>query len=555
MRSRSRHTRWTLSALVCLVSCRVSHELDAIATEPSSAGSASPNSPAMEVQPTRDPLAETEVARCVRYRRQRAFEVAPGRRSPNGRHENALAVPTQDTGVIEAQLVVGAPGLAQGPILGAVTAESIKVWVRSDVAAAWSVRAWPKEEGEDATEALEVKGPPLTAASDFTGSLSISGLRPRTEYAYTVTLGAPSSDRTGEPTARGEFHTLAPDGEPTRTRLVVGADINGSGPQRIFSQIGDLKPEFMLFLGDQVYADTAEPTRDGYAAFYRHNWNIKHLRPMLQNVPAFMIWDDHEIEDNFSPGKSERYAPARAAYELYVQEHNPAPYRSDVLYYTLRSGDVAFFVLDERRYRSSDELPDEQSKTMLGARQKDDLVDWLTCESAKLKVIVSPVIWSDWAMTGDDAWSAFATEREELLGYIANADVGKVLFLSGDQHWSAVFRFLRDGYTFYEFLPTPLSKTRAVAPTAETDEILARDDDNFVFGVVDIDTTREPSAIALTLCASDKPCRPGEEPGPGTSFDVEGDSENVPFTIHLTGSDLGKPDHASGPGESVLPPG
>jgi hypothetical protein len=32
----------------------------------------------------------------------------------------------------------------------------------------------------------------------------------------------------------------------------------------------------------------------------------------------------------------------------------------------------------------------------------------------------------------------------------------------------------------------------------------------------------------------------GEESSPGTGLDVEGESENVPFTIHLTGRDLGK---------------
>jgi alkaline phosphatase D len=321
---------------------------------------------------------------------------------------------------------------------------------------------------------------------------------------------------------------------------VIGADITGAGPQPIFRQIGDANPDFVLLIGDQVYADEAEPTRDGYAEYYRHNWNIKYLRPMLQNVPAFMIWDDHEIEDNYWQGKSERYFPARDAYELYVHEHNPAPYRSDVLYYTLRSGDVALFVLDVRSYRSSNKLPDDEHKSMLGARQKQDLVDWLACEPAKLKLIVSPVIWSDWSMTRDDAWTAFSTEREELLAFVANASIGPVLFLSGDQHWSAVFRFVRDDYAFYEFLPTPLSKTRGAAPTTSTDEILARDDDNFVFGVVDIDTTVEPFSVALTLCAADKPCRPGEEPNPGTGLDVEGESENVPFTVHLTGRDLGK---------------
>jgi phosphodiesterase/alkaline phosphatase D-like protein len=542
MRSHLRHARWTLTALVCAGSCQVSHDFDAGTAQPSAAGATRENAQASDSP--RNAMLELEAARCLRYRRQQAHEVAPGPRSPNGRDATPQpsilnhAPPPPQTA--DAQLVVNTPHLTQGPLLGAVAADGVKVWIRADSPAAWDVQVWPSGESELSASALRLQGPPLTAASDFTATAQIVGLRPRSSYEYAVSLRVPAAASDEAPAARGTFHTLAPDGEPTRTRLVVGADITGSGPQPIFRQIADVNPDFVLLIGDQVYADAAEPTRDGYAYFYRRNWNIKYLRPMLQNVPAFMIWDDHEIEDNYWQGKSDRYAPAREAYELYVQAHNPAPYRSDVLYYTMRSGDVAFFVLDVRSNRSSNRLPDDEHKSMLGAQQKWDLVDWLTCETAKLKVIVSPVIWNDWATTGEDAWLAYTTEREELLGYIAAEGIGNVLLLSGDQHWSAVFRFLRDDYAFYEFLPTPLSKTRGTAPGVVTDEILARDDDNFAYGVVDIDTTREPTSIALTLCALDKPCRPGEERSPGTGVDLEGERENVPFTIHLTGRDLGR---------------
>lgn len=539
MRSPLRHTRWTLAALIFATSCKVHHSLESAASEPEPPAANAQSIPALASEiPPPSPATEPEAARCARYHRQQAFTVPPGPRSANGANAQPLSAPSG----VSPEIAPATPRIAQGPVLGAIAADGVKVWLRTETPANWHVKVWLKSEAETSNPAFEVAGPPLTAAGDFAASVRVSGLAPRTAYAYAVSLRTPGADHDEPIAARGEFHTLAPDGEPTRTRVVIGADITGSGPQPIFKQIGDVQPDFMLFIGDQVYADAAEPTPEGYATFYRHNWNIKYLRPLLQNVPAFMIWDDHEIQDNFWLGKSDRYAPARAAYEVYVHAHNPAAYRNDALYYTMRSGDVAFFVLDVRSYRSSNKLPDDEHKTMLGAQQKRDLVDWLTCEPARLKVVVSPVIWNDWAMTRDDAWQAFTTEREELLAYVANQHIGKVLFVSGDQHWSAIFRFVRDDYAFYEFLPTPLSKTRAVAPTTATDEILARDDDNFVFGVVDIDTTVDPAAIALTLCALDKPCRPGEEPAPGTGLDVEGDSENVPFTVHLTSRDLGRPD-------------
>jgi hypothetical protein len=91
----------------------------------------------------------------------------------------------------------------------------------------------------------------------------------------------------------------------------------------------------------------------------------------------------------------------------------------------------------------------------------------------------------------------------------------------------------------YEFLPTPLSKTRATAPTYPASDILARDDDNFVFGVVDFDTSKAPATVAFTLCAGGKPCRPGAEPVPKTGLNVRDAEENVPFTLKFSTADFG----------------
>lgn len=485
--------------------------------------------PASDATPTDSATAPAETpplaAVCSGYQLQRN---ARARQSVQDDSEPVLIVPGSTQ-----------PALSAGPILGAISESSVKVWLRSDREAAFRVRVWPQDGG---SALPDVEGPPLVAANDFTASVQIRGLSPARHYAYAVLLSAAGSGDDGSgAAASGEFHTLPADHEPAHTRVVVGADITGSGPQPIFQQIRAVDPDFLLLVGDQMYADEVEATREAYAGLYRRNWNILHLRELLRHVPAFMIWDDHEIQDNYWLGKGNRYEPARAAYDLYVQGHNPAPFRAGGLYYTLRSGDVAFFVLDVRSHRSPNTDFDDAQKSMLGAAQKRDLLAWLRCEPAALKVIVSPVIWSDWAMTGLDAWIGFRTEREELLGYIARESVGDVLMLSGDQHWSAVFHYQRAGYRFYEFLPTPLSKGRGVAPATETPEILARDDDNFVYGVVDIDTTVQPYTVDLTLCALDKPCRPGAEPEPKTGLDPDGAHENVPFTVHLSARDIGLP--------------
>src|ERR1700755_1398727 len=128
----------------------------------------------------------------------------------------------------------------------------------------------------------------------------------------------------------------------------------------------------------------------------------------------------------------------------------------------------------------------------------------------------------------------YPSEREEIFDFIEREKMNNVVILSGDQHWSAVFSHDRPHFRLYEFLPTPLSKERALAPTGPADDILPRDDDNFVFGVVDFDTTQSPAQIAFTLCALGKPCKPGQEAAPKTGLNVRGADENVPFTFRFT---------------------
>jgi alkaline phosphatase D len=443
-------------------------------------------------------------------------------------------LPDADLQIMQAGAVPPQPSL--GPILGGIGSSSVRVWLRAEASADWAVVVWPEDLPD---QVRRIPGTRLQTNTDNIGVITVTGLRPSTRYAYRIELGHPDQALHPVSNASNTFHTLADAGESGHLRVVVGSDIGSNPEQPIFDQIGALQPDLLLLLGDQIYADQVSPDVAGYAQKYVATWQIANLANLLRNVPSFMMWDDHEIIDNYFDGKSDRFPPALLAYELFVEGRNPTPVRAGAHHYSFDAGDVAFFVLDERSHRSSEMNPDGPDKTMLGPDQKEDLFEWLLCSTAKVKIIASPVTFSDWATTGEDDWMAYATEREEILSFIEHHRVDNVLLLSGDQHWSAVFRQQRRHYTLYEFMPTPLSKSHRAAPTEPAADILARDDDQFVFGVVDIDTTVEPARVDLTLCADQKPCTPGREPEPSTGLDVNGEPDNVPFTIHLTTDDFG----------------
>lgn len=432
-----------------------------------------------------------------------------------------------------AEATEGPAALSAGPILGDMTASSVSVWIRADRATKWRVSVWPEKQ---AKKKRVIEGPEPTKEHDYTASVVVGELEPSTSYNYAVEIG---EGKAAVKLPEKTFHTFAEAGKPTKLRLVFGSDIGAEPNQPIFAQMAEAKPDLLLLIGDQMYSDQLKPTFAAYANKYERNWNIAQLKDLMQSVPAFMIWDDHDIKDNYYAGSSaKRYDAARLAYELYVQRHNPTPVQAGELHYQFVAGDVAFFVLDTRSHRSNPKLEDGPDKTMLGEAQKQDLARFLKCGASKVKVVVSSVMFSMYA-TGNDSWNAYDAERDQLIAFLEQEAVDNLVLLSGDQRFTAVIHHVHDKARFYELQATPISKAMGHAPTKNTKDIVARDDDNNVFGVLDIDTTAEPAAFAFTACAKDKACNPGAEHAPSTGLDVEGDQENVPFTVKFTADDLG----------------
>ena len=89
---------------------------------------------------------------------------------------------------------------------------------------------------------------------------------------------------------------------------------------------------------------------------------------------------DIQIINNFQGLANDSTPPfpnASAAFKLYNGDANYQPVKKDRNYYDFRYGDVAFFVMDTRRYRSDPTHDDLTTRTMLGNEQLTALHDWL----------------------------------------------------------------------------------------------------------------------------------------------------------------------------------
>lgn len=206
------------------------------------------------------------------------------------------------------------------------------------------------------------------------------------------------------------------------------------------------KAEFMLFLGDFIYADVPVyigDNKEAYRRLYRRNYNSDSFRKIYERLPIFHAYDDHEFINNFGASGNDStppYTNASSAFKLYNSNANFDPVKPGEHYYEFRYGDAAFFVLDTRRYRTETGTP---NRTMLGEAQLASLHEWLSRANttSTFKFVVTSVpftsLWTHDAQS--DSWAGFPDEKQVLLK--AFHSVPNMVLLSGDRHEFAAIEF------------------------------------------------------------------------------------------------------------------
>jgi alkaline phosphatase D len=136
-----------------------------------------------------------------------------------------------------------------------------------------------------------------------------------------------------------------------------------------------------------------------------------------------------------------------------------------------RGADAEFFLLDTRQYRDRNADQDGPAKTMLGAAQRDWLIEGLIRSTATWKFIVTSVPLSNpkagpAQMPGNDSWAragdgtGFQTELRAIVNTILKNRVRNVVWLAGDVHYTQVNAYDPNGDgtpDFHEFIAGPLS--------------------------------------------------------------------------------------------------
>lgn len=316
--------------------------------------------------------------------------------------------------------------------------------------------------------------------------VEVTGLRPAREYWYRFMTEAGTSTvgRTRTTPARGA--------DVDRLKIAFAScQKYEAGFYAAYRHMVEDNPDLILFLGDYIYEKSPNP-KDAVRlhknlepfdiAGFRVRYATYKTDPLLQAAhaaaPWMVIWDDHEVENDYGADKGELlnldYSEGAkgflrrraAAYQAYY-EHMPLRRRSRpvgpdmLLYRTLDWGRLAQFqFLDDRQYRSDrpclgpgqmgkealDSCAERLSleRTMLGMKQERWLMNALGQSRAQWNILAQQTLFAPLkledpktkgpAMWNTDGWDGAPAGRDRIVARWQEAHIANPIVLGGDIH-------------------------------------------------------------------------------------------------------------------------
>ena len=318
---------------------------------------------------------------------------------------------------------------------------------------------------------------------DYIIKTKVTGLKPGTRYFYRLQYGANTRI-----TQRGRtctFRTLdGPELSSPVSFVVVtgmnhaffhhGTDGQGrrmyTGPDKhlgypALATILEMKPDFFVGTGDNVYYDHPMATRARTQAELRRKWHEQFVQPrfieLFSQMPTYWEKDDHDHRFN----DCDPQTPVWGSHETDEDRANPEFARmpsSELGIRTFReqvpvvdpgaeqpvtwrthrvSRDLQIWLVEGRDYRSPNRMPDGPQKTLWGKPQLAWLQRTLLASNATFKILISPtpLIGPDGAGKRDSHVNigGFQNERDEFFAWLTGHGFLEQHFylICGDRHW------------------------------------------------------------------------------------------------------------------------
>jgi alkaline phosphatase D len=422
------------------------------------------------------------------------------------------------------------PGIPYGTASGEVTGTRAIVWSRSDRPARMRVE-WSTTESYQNLRRAAAPTAVAREATGFTARVDLTGLPPGQKIFYRVFFEDLADSRSVSLPASGSFWSA-----PDRARDVMfawSADAVGQGwginhdwgGLRMFETIRRTQPDFFIHCGDTIYADAPVPaelvlpdgtiwknvvtpakskvaeTLDEFRGNYLYNLLDDNVRRFNSEIPQLVLWDDHEVKNNWFPTMSlhpdSRYTVkdpavlsgnARRAFLEHVPIRLAGSEWPPIFRSCPRGPLLEVIALDLRSYRgpnSANRQPTADAAAALaGAAQIEWLKNALAASKATWKVIASdlpiglvvqdPGIGFDAFANGDGPPLGRELEVADLLGFIAQRRIQNVVWVTADVHYAAAHHYdpararFKNFRPFWEFVAGPLHAATG-APAALDD--------------------------------------------------------------------------------------
>lgn len=314
--------------------------------------------------------------------------------------------------------------------------------------------------------------------------VDVQGLSPGRSYFYRFRAGGRIS-----PVGRTRTAPALEDHVERLRMAVASCQHYEAGFFAVHREIAASDVDLVLFLGDYIY-ETEQPSfiavrqhphefPDKVAQYTLSDYRVHHasykldadLRASHAAHPWLMVWDDHEVVNDYAgreslePRDQQVFVQLRAmAYQAYFEHLPVSPSRAPIgasmrMQERYQWGSLAdIWTIDGRQFRDGHvcfgihgllhgqalwrcAAAERPERSMLGAEQEDWLAEGLAGSERIWKLIAQPTQIAPGGISTPlgpvvyaDGWDAFPAARERLMAAIAQPRVPDVICLGGDVH-------------------------------------------------------------------------------------------------------------------------
>ncbi|MBL0310542.1 MAG: alkaline phosphatase family protein [Bacteroidetes bacterium] len=349
------------------------------------------------------------------------------------------------------------PRLLAGPVVGAVTKTSAKIWIAY------------QGEGKNALilgDTAEKRIYYPTKAEYITNSegvvaltMTFTGLQPDHHYNILISIdgwGAHAKYvfKTPADSIGKDFNFLV--GSCVLLNTDVSRGIFPGLSNWIFYRMKKKHSDCVLWLGNTSYYFYPWQ-HSSYEAMFKRQLKIRKVynnfyRDLLAGQANYTIWDDRDYGPDNSDNTFALKDTSLKIFKGFWPNEYPEGTQFNGNYYNFRRYDTEFFMLDDRYFRDP---PGDSSAAFLGETQMIWLKHKLLSSQATLKWICtgSQVLNDD----ASDSYARYSKERNDLFDFIVDNNITGVVFLSGGQHSAEICKREWNGYPIYEFTSAPLT--------------------------------------------------------------------------------------------------